>query len=107
MRYIIVFAFYLFAIVNAENNSTSLVDKLKTSDCYYLKTKSSCTNQSGCSWCNDAGYNDVYSCYETIDDCDCVKQSGYDNCVKLSKCHYCNLGAYGGRYCISKDVECS
>ncbi len=105
MKYIILFAFYFFTLVNAETNSTVSFNTTG-SDCYNLNSKSSCTSQPGCSWCNDAGWDDVYSCYETVDDCDCVKQSGYDDCVQLSKCHYCNLGAYGGRYCISKDVEC-
>ena len=106
MQYFVFFCLYFFVIVNGEKKTTNLFDKL-ASNCYYLDSKSSCTNVTGCSWCNDVGYDKVYSCYETIDDCDCVKQSGYDDCVKISKCHYCNFGTYGGRYCISKDVECS
>ncbi len=90
-----------------ENNSTSFRNKITGSICYNTKDKLSCNNNPNCSWCNDAGWDNSYSCYEKIDDCDCVKQVGYDDCVKLSKCHYCNFGAYGGRYCISKDVECS
>jgi hypothetical protein len=103
--HIILFALYVFFTVNAEKNPSDLVNKLATS-CYYLKPKSLCNNQPGCSWCNDASDNDSYSCYETVDDCDCINQSDYYDCVKLSKCHYCNFGEYGGRYCISKNVEC-
>lgn len=102
-RIFCVFTLFFYIKVIAVNNST---DKLKTSVCYDLKDETSCNKNNSCSWCNVAGYDDVYSCYDSIDDCDCVKQSDYDACVQLTKCHYCNLGAYAGRYCISNDVEC-
>jgi len=77
-----------------------------TGVCYNLKDKDSCNNNQDCSWCRDAGYKDLYSCYNKIDDCDCVGQVRYNNCVGIDKCHYCNLGPYAGRYCISKNVQC-
>ena len=74
--------------------------------CYHLKDKMVCNNNQDCSWCRDAGYKDLYSCYNKIDDCDCISQVGYNDCVSLEKCHYCNLGPYAGRYCISRNVQC-
>jgi len=93
---VFIFIFYLHLKAENTNNSTS---------CYSYKSELSCNEINYCSWCQNAGW-DTFSCYDSIDDCDCVKQTNYDDCTNIDKCHYCNLGAYGGRYCISKNVNC-
>ena len=108
MRIIPILFFTLYSLLRANaiiDNSTTLQNKLETSECYNLKDEVSCDNNAKCAWCKNAGWN-TYSCYEAIDNCDCVQQENYDDCIQIPNCHYCNLGAYGGRYCISKDVEC-
>ena len=94
----ILFIFIYYLNFGKENliNSTS---------CFSIKSEDLCNQTMNCSWCQNAGW-DTFSCYDTIDDCQCVKQVNYDDCIDLSQCHYCNLGAYGGRYCISKNVNC-